>query len=295
MNEVNIYDELAIRTLFKQILNFQMPIFLKYIAQDIIEDKDIDLDTIDFKYFFGDKMSTQNGMYITDYQKDKDNIYTVNIFAGYIEELWGTAGDLDITFSFDGKTITVITTKIGYVMDCSTMQNNNLLILELKKELNKNDDSFLISFYINMSKFNVGAEYFLRAIDGVGELPETISRKDKKDIENIVFIFKNIEDILSIEIIDNNIKEVLNDILMNSFESEIIDYNTFLNNLINNIANLYSDERQKDVEEKTPYLYKGLVCLKNNISIIKETDNNIKEKLTKIIISKTIKLAHEEE
>jgi len=116
MNELNTYDELAIRALFKQILNFPMPRFLKYIAQAIIEDKDIDLDTIDFKEFFGDRMSTQNGMYITNYKKSKDNIYTVNMFAGDIATLSGTAGDVDITFSFDGETITVLDTEVGCVM-----------------------------------------------------------------------------------------------------------------------------------------------------------------------------------
>jgi len=163
------------------------------------------------------------------------------------------------------------------------------LIVELKKDLDKGDNTFLTSFYINMKKYKVDAESFLRVMDAI-ELPKTISLEDREDIENIVLIFKNIEDILDIKIIGKDAKILLNDILMNSFESKIIDYDTFLNNLINNIVSLYPDKNNKEGEKNSNRLNERLNCLRNNISIIKETDNNKKIKLTKIIIDKSTKI-----
>jgi len=137
-------------------------------------------------------------------------------------------------------------------------------------------ETFIKEFYILANKYKIDSEIFLKTMEYIGELPESIEETQRKDIENIIFIFKNLEEILQVKITGKLEKEFFNEILMNSFENETISYNNFIENLSNKLVEIHPQGVSTILKNKE--LNKNITTLKANLS---------EKELLKIIIKKS--------
>jgi hypothetical protein len=125
---------------------------------------------------------------------------------------------------------------------------------------------------------------FIEIMEEVGEIPSSIN--EKEDIENIIDIFENFEEIFNIEFQAEDVKELFNSILLNSFKQGIITYEGFIEDLANNIEKMYQD---KTISNKT--LSSVMGQLKSNLTLQSNMDEDIP--LSKKIINRAKEIKDE--
>jgi hypothetical protein len=148
----------------------------------------------------------------------------------------------------------------------------------IKNVLNEAPDRFKEEFYIHLKKSNINHESFLRIIEGIGKISSDIDGYE--DIKNIIYIFNNLTTILDVKIEEEDMRNLFNEILMQSFNDEIIDYDTFIE-----IMAIRLEEISTGKEYANSKIAESISNLKSNVSLNKD-ENGKSLRLSKIIINK---------